>query len=161
MRGCIKFSNSKVVWFTDDNYKEVLAELTDKQREQLVTLLRHRLGPRNPLPVDVSAEAYELWYEDTHRKDVMLGGGSGAESAKINKNGGKKLSLKVWHDKGDSDQNIVWLRNRGFRKRWDNNVGYKYIYGPIVLDLEWIGQLDHHSFKVRVEDLINGTRQIQ
>lgn len=157
MRGCIKFSDGKVAWFTEDDYHEVLAKLTDTQREQLVTLLRNRLGKRNPLPVDVDSDVYESWYEDTHRK---VGGGGGQESVKVKKTGGKKLSVRDWHSKSDSDRNIIWLRNMGFRKTWDKDLGYQYIHIGIVLDLSLLS-LSHDEFKIRVGGLFNGTGQVQ
>lgn len=151
MRGCIKFDNGDVLWFSESNYREVVHLLTDNQKHQLAELLRRRLGDRNPLPVDVDPDAYQAWYEDTHRKDVMLGGGSGAESAKINRKGGKKYSFKDWQSKGDSDRNVYWLRNAGFRKRWDNSVGYRYIHRDgAEVDPTMIGRLDHDQFKIMV-----------
>lgn len=160
MRGCIKFSDGDVLWFTDDNYRNIINGLTDNQRDQLATLLRSRLGPRNPLPVDVDPETYEVWHEDTHRKDVILGGGSSnSDGNKINKKGGKKYSLKDWHDKGDGDQNICWLLNIGFKKRWSKKVGYRYLKGIVEVDVNLIGMLDHEDFKVKVSMLLEGIDQ--
>lgn len=154
MRGCIKFSDGSVLWFTEDNYVDIIGRLDEEQKQQLVTLLRSRLGPSS-IPVDVDPEVYSAWYEDTHRKDVILGGGSGSEPAKVNKKGGKKFSVKDWHDKSDGDRNIVWLRNQGFKKRWDRHVGYMYRRDHVDIDLTLLS-LDHELFKVKITEMMEG-----
>lgn len=159
MKGCIRFSNGDVIWFCEDNYEEIVKQLPDHQKEQLRTLLLQRLGPKTDNEFGVEPDVYSCWYDSIHRDDIIMGGGSSnSDGSKINKKGGKKYSLKSWQDKGDSDRNLCWLRNEGFKKRWDKDLGYKYLKSvglfQIEVPIEWISNLSHDLFKVKVNTLL-------
>ena len=155
MHGCIRFSNGKVLWFNENNLDEVIATLTDKQRQQIIDILKKRLGPEASNEFGIDEDVHKVWRESVHRKDVKLGGGSKNGESNINKKGTKKLT-RNWHEKGDSEKNLTWLFSIGFRRKWSKDLGYTYRkYGGLEIPTDWIQELDHEHFKVKVKELLD------
>jgi len=159
MHGCIKFSNGKVLWFNDSNFPEIISGLTEKQKDQLADILINRLGPKPDNGFGVSQEVHSVWHESVHRNDIHLGGGSKNGESNINKRGTKKM-VREWKDKGDHERNLTLLMTLGFKRKWDKRIGYSYKkYGGIEVPIEWIQELDHGTFKLKVKGLLDNDIQ--
>lgn len=153
MQGCIKFTNGKILWFNDNNLHEVIEGLTEKQRDQVIEILKGRMGPKPANEFGVDEDVHTAWHESVHRKDIILGGGSKNGESNINKKGTKKL-VRNWKDKGEGERNITWLMNVGFRRRWGKDVGYVYKRDDYAIPHEWLQDLDHEMFKHKVKEMM-------
>lgn len=159
MKGAIRFSNGEVVHFNKHNYKDVIGGLTDSQRHQLVKILLERLGPKPDNEFGVDDDIYRVWLDLSHRDDIKRGGGSKNGESSPKRKGSKKMTRK-WADKGEAEKNITWLIRLGFRRRWNNEVGYIYRHPSVgEVPLDWVYQLDHEFFQVKIKELMESEHQ--
>lgn len=150
MRGSIKFSNGKVVYFNDQNMNKVFDRLTKKQKRQIKRILFKKM--RSPNEYNINEEVYECWHEDVFGKNVQFKGGSKNGSTKINKKGSPKL-IRKWDEKGDREKNLTWLHVVGFRRKWFKDIGYVYRYLGIEIPSKML-EMEHEEFKRTIEGLI-------
>jgi hypothetical protein len=148
VRGRIVFDNGASWAFDESNYESVIQSLTEEQRHSMARLLLGKLGPRNEHPFD--PEVFECWYEDTHRKDLIMGGSSSNSDSKINKKGGKKYSLKEWKNMSEAEKNLKWAKMNGVKLKWNKDKGYTYTLRGQELNVVWFDELTHEEFKGRI-----------